>query len=89
MKFDCDRRTAKKVYNAYDKIIEYLKSDDVSALEYCKNVTFRGCVGAIQCIQEGSSVKEAIEDTLVGKIAEYDLELAKDVMNSVVDNLPD
>ena len=89
MKFDCDRRTAKKVYNAYDKIIEYLKSDDVSALEYCKNVTFRGCVGAIQCIQEGSTVKEAIEDTLIGKIAEYDLELARDVMNSVVDNLPD
>ena len=89
MKFDCDQKTAKKIYAAYTRILDYLKSPDVSALEYCKNVTFRGCVGAIQCIQEGSPFKEAIEDTLVGKIAEYDLELAHDVLRNVVEILPD
>ena len=89
MTFDCDRFTAQKVYNAYTRILTYLKSDDVNALEYCKNVTFRGCVGAIQSIQEGSPFKEAIEDTLVGKIAEYDLDLAHDVLKSVIDPLPD
>lgn len=89
MKFDCDKRTAKKIYTAYTRILDYLKSPDVSALEYCKNVTFRGCVGAIQCIQEGAPFKEAIEDTLVGKIAEYDLELAHDVLKNVVEILPD
>lgn len=89
MKFDCNKRTAKKIYTAYSRILDYLKSPDVSALEYCKNVTFRGCVGAIQCLQEGSPFKEAIEDTLVGKIAEYDLDLAKDVLKSVVETLPD
>jgi MoxR-like ATPase len=89
MKFDCDKKTAKKVYNAYSRILDYLKSPDVSALEYCKNVTFRGCVGAIQCLQEGSTLKEAIEDTLVGKIAEYDLDLANDVLHTVVEVLPD
>lgn len=89
MKFDCEKKIAKKIYTAYTRILDYLKSPDVSALEYCKNVTFRGCVGAIQCMQEGSPFKEAIEDTLVGKIAEYDLELAHDVLKNVVEILPD
>lgn len=89
MKFDCNKRMAKKIYTAYTRILDYLRSPDVSALEYCKNVTFRGCVGAIQCLQEGSPFKEAIEDTLVGKIAEYDLELAHDVRKNVVETLPD
>ena len=89
MKFDCNKKTAKKIYTAYSRILDYLQSPDVSALEYCKNVTFRGCVGTIQCIQEGASLKEAIEDTLIGKIAEYDLELAEDVLKNVVEILPD
>lgn len=89
MKFDCDKKTAKKIYTAYNRILDYLKSPDVNALEYCKNVTFRGCVGAIQCLQEGATFKEAIEDTLVGKIAEYDLELSRDVLKNVVETLPD
>lgn len=89
MKFDCGKRDAKKIYTAYSRILDYLKSPDVSALEYCKNVTFRGCVGAVQCLQEGAPFKEAIEDTLIGKIAEYDLELAHDVLKNVVETLPD
>lgn len=88
-KFDCTRVTAKKIYTAYSRILDYLRKDDVNALEDCKNVTFRGCVGAIQSLQEGASLKEAIEDTLVGKIAEYDLELAEDVLKNVVETLPD
>lgn len=89
MKYDCTKRDAKRIYTAYSRILDYLKSPDVSAFEYCKNVTFRGCVGAIQCLQEGAPFKEAIEDTLVGKIAEYDLELARDVLKNVVETLPD
>lgn len=77
------------VYDAYTKILNYLKDPQQSQEELCDNITLRGCFGALECIEEGDSGKEAINNTLVGKIAEVDLEVAENVMSIVTPSLPD
>lgn len=76
------------VYNAYTKIINYLKSPSVSADDIALTVTLRGCLGALENMEEGEEAKQAIKNTLVGKIAEADLELATKVY-AEIGALPD
>lgn len=83
------KKDASWVFNAYTKINEYLKSPAVNAEDVCLNVTLRGCIGALENISEGEEPKEAIRNTLIGKISEVDLELAEDVYKNVVMSLPD
>ena len=77
------------VYDAYEKIIAYLKNPEVSREELCLNVTLRGCIGALECMAQGDSPKMALANTLVGKIAEVDLELAETIKSDVIDSFPD
>lgn len=83
------KKDANWVFNAYTKITDYLKSPAVNAEDVCLNVTLRGCIGALENISEGEDAKDAIKNTLIGKISEVDLELAEDVYKSVVMPLPD
>ena len=83
------KREANWVYSAYQKITDYLKSPTVNAEDVCLNVTLRGCFGALENIAEGEDPKEAIRNTLVGKISEVDLELAENVFKDVVQSLPE
>lgn len=83
-----DHKKAQWVYDAYQHINSYLKSPEVNAEDVCLNVTLRGCIGALENMAEGDSPKEAIYNTLVGKIAEVDLELAESVKKDVVNGLP-
>lgn len=83
-----DEKRCKWVYDAYQKICSYLKSPSVNQEEVCLNITLRGCLGALDNMVEGDTPKEAIINTLVGKIAEVDLELAEDVKKCVVGSLP-
>ena len=53
----------------------------------CENLTMRGCFGALEGIEEGEDPKTAIRNTLVGKIAEIDLETARRVDEHVLDAL--
>lgn len=85
----CRKKDANWVFNAYAKITDYLKSPAVNAEDVCLNVTLRGCIGALENINEGEDAKEAIRNTLIGKISEVDLELAEDVYKNVVMSLPD
>lgn len=78
----------KWVYDAYTKIINHLKSPEVSREEICLNVTLRGCLGALECIELGDTPQQAIYNTLVGKIAEVDMDLADDINKNVVKTLP-
>lgn len=80
-------RHIKWVYSAYDKIINYLKSPSVNAEDIALSVTMRGCIGALENIEEGENPKDAILNTLIGKIAESDLELAEKVKETI-DSLP-
>lgn len=83
-----EQKKAKWVYDAYQRINSYLKSPEVNAEDVCLNVTLRGCIGALENMAEGDSPKEAIYNTLIGKIAEVDLELAENVKKDVVNGLP-
>ena len=81
-------KRCKWVYNAYQKICNYLKSPSVNQEELCLNVTLRGCLGALENMDEGDTPKESINNTLVGKIAESDLDLAENIKKDVVASLP-
>ena len=83
------KKDANWVFNAYTKITDYLKSPAVNAEDVCLNVTLRGCIGALENINEGEDAKDSIRNTLIGKISEVDLELAEDVYKNVVMSLPD
>ena len=74
-----DKKACVWVYNAYDKITKFLKSPQINAEDIALNVTLRGCIGALENIAEGESPTDAITNTLIGKIAEADLELAEKV----------
>jgi hypothetical protein len=81
-------KRCKWVYDAYTKINNFLKSPEISREEICLNVTLRGCLGALECMEEGDTPQQALYNTLIGKIAEVDLELAEDVYKSIVKSLP-
>lgn len=83
------KANCRKVHDAYDKILKFLKDPRQSLEELSENITLRGCFGALECMEEGQSYKEALNHTLVGKIAEVDLEAANQVKESVIDSLPD
>lgn len=88
MKGGHSQERAKWVYEAYERINKHLKSPEVSREEICLNVTLRGCIGALECMDEGDDPYRAIYNSLVGKIAEVDLELASDIHNNVITSLP-
>ena len=83
------KKNCRYVYDAYNKIITYLKKPEQSQEELCENITLRGCFGALECVEEGQTFKEALNNTLVGKIAEVDLEVANQVKMAVIDSLAD
>lgn len=83
------KRNCKYIYDAYNKIINYLKAPEQSQDELCENITLRGCFGALECLEEGQNLKQALNNTLVGKIAEVDLEAANQVKMAVIDSLVD
>lgn len=83
-----DNKRCKWVYDAYTRINTYLKSPEVNAEDVCLNVTLRGCIGALENWSEGDSAKDALCNTLVGKIAEVDLELANNVKKDVISGMP-
>lgn len=66
------------VYSCYERITEHIKEDNAQAdTEGILNaLSLRSCVGAIENMQEGSSPKEAVCDSIVGKVAEQDAEVA-------------
>lgn len=77
-----------KVYNVYDKIISYLNNPRNPRPEDSLNITLRQCLGALMSIEEGASFMEAIEDTMIGSLAENDQALADEVYENVLKNIP-
>lgn len=84
-----DRKTCQWAYKAYDKVVGYLKSPDISREELCLNIGVRSVIGCLQNIEEGDDLKTAFKNSVVGKIAEVDLELYEDIIKNVVNCLPD
>ncbi len=77
------------VYDIYEDVIETLKSPDYNCEEYTLNVTFRACYGALQCMEAGDRPKRAIYHTIIGKIAEKDMDAAERIWQEVVEPKPD
>lgn len=78
------------VYECYERITESVREDNAQAdVDGILNaLSVRTCIGAIENIQEGSSPKEAIYDSMIGKIAEQDAEVAencKSIIKTMVD----
>ena len=67
------------IYECYDRIIESVREDNAQADVdgILNSLSLRTCVGAIENIQEGATPKEAIRDSIIGKIAEQDFEVAE------------
>lgn len=78
-----DKKVSRWVYDRYVDIIGTLKSPDYNCEEYCLNVNFRSCLGALQAIEFGSEPKEAIRNTMIGKIAEKDMEIAERIWEMI------
>lgn len=89
-----DRRLCTWTYDVYSKITESVREDNAQAdVEKILNaLSLRSCIGAIQNIQEGSDPKEAVCDSVIGKIAEQDWEVAENcrkLLTAIVDFRPD
>lgn len=84
-----DKKAATWVYGIYSDLLYVLTSPDYVSSECADLVTFRSCLSALRLMSEGVDGKEAIEQTMVNKVAERDLDIAKklkaDVLDSAVD----
>jgi hypothetical protein len=78
-----------KVYDAYNRIVTYMKSPKINADDEILNMSIRTCTGTLECMEEGEPFKDAIYHTMIGKIAENDLALASSVFTDVIGTLPD
>ena len=82
------KKASKWVLNIYKKIVAYLISPEANAEDISMRLTMRGCIGALEGIEEGENPKQAINRSLIGKIAECDLALADKVWQTI-QSLPD
>lgn len=83
-----DKKLSTWVYDKYSMILDLLKSPDYNCEEYALNVTFRSCLGALQAIEDGDTPKQAIYHTMIGKLAEKDMDVAEQIWQ-IIEAQPD
>ena len=83
-----DTENSKKVYNAYTKILEYLKEEAAGSEDLPMSITTRHCIKALTLMKAGYSIKDAINDTIIGALAVKDLEIARSVNENVLQIMP-
>ena len=79
------------VYNVYSRIVSSMKSDQYGAADtesILLSLSLRSCEGVLQGIEEGLDPKEAVNESIVNKIAERDINIAKQVQD-MVENIRD
>ena len=83
-------KTCKWVFSAYESVLKCLeKNDAVADVDSIRlALSMRSCIGAIENIQEGIYPKDAVRDSIVGKVAEQDMEMYEICLRAV-DALPD
>lgn len=79
----------KKVYSIYKKILKFLCLPENQAEDIALKVSIRQCIGALDSLYEGNSLKDSINDSIIGKIYQSDPELANRVRNTFLNNLID
>lgn len=83
MKKGFERKNCNKIYDVYSRVISYLTSPTVNEPDMCMNVTLRSCIGALESMEEGETVKEAVCSSIIGKIAENDIKLANETLAAI------
>lgn len=81
---DCE-----KVYDAYDKLLKYLRSSKVNAEDAALSLCMRHCMAALKQMEIGVQFKDALVNTMIGTIGIKDLELARECQHNVIDILAD
>lgn len=83
-------KLCKWVYKAYESVLKCMdKNDALADVESIKlALSMRSCIGALENIQEGEHPKDAVRDSIIGKIAEQDLEMSEMCLRAI-DALPD
>ena len=78
------------IYMCYEKITKCIREEAVQADpdSILAALSVRTCVGAIENIQEGSDAKEAVTDSIIGKVREQDSEVAR-LCEQILDNIRD
>ena len=78
------------VYECYDRIVNCIKQDNAVADidSILLSLSMRSCVGALENIQEGCEAREAVRNSIIGKIAEQDMEVAMSC-EKVLKSIPD
>ena len=67
------------VYECYERIVAGIENDNAMAdvESILLSLSVRTCIGAIENIQEGMEAREAVKNSIIGKISEQDREVAK------------
>ena len=73
------------VYDCYTKVVRCIEEDNAVAdtESILLSLSMRSCIGAIENMQEGMEPREAVEHSIIGKIAEQDREVAASCMKVV------
>ena len=83
-----ERDLCEKIYDCYAKVTEFIRTENEQADvdKILNSLSIRTCVGSIENIQEGSTFVEAVQDSIIGKIAEQDNAVAencKAIVNAI------
>ena len=78
------------VYRCYGRVTACVRDENAAAdvESILLALSIRTCIGAIENIQEGMEPREAIRNSLIGKIAEQDMAVASTCAR-VIDSMPD
>lgn len=74
---------SKDVYKMYTNIIDYLNSNSYE--DIALSITMRHCLAALRAIKSGIPFKRAVKRSIVNAIGVKDIDLAKEVYESVVE----
>jgi len=78
-------KVANNVYKAYTKVLEHLEKN--SSEDMMLSVTLRHCIEAVNLVNAGFDIKTALNDTVVATLAIKDIEISKDVRDTVIEPL--
>ena len=73
------RKACAWVYAVYERIVNCISDENAMAdvESILLSLSMRSCIGALENMQEGMEAREAIRNSIIGKIAEQDMEVAE------------
>lgn len=79
MNTGAERAVCRWVYECYERVVACIEDDNAVAdtESILLSLSMRSCMGAIENIQEGMEPREAVINSIIGKIAEQDREVAE------------